>query len=103
MKATKCNTDMKSKKEEKLTLAQKCRFYITFSAASIGRSVETTNNENMNLTMICCIVAGILTFSLFLFLIPFVVDPAVATLNHNFVETPVECVVRLNKYILGKA
>ena len=47
------------------------------------------------------IISGICTFSIFLFLIPFVVDPAVATINHDFVETPVQCRVVLNKYILG--
>ena len=46
-------------------------------------------------------ISGICTFSIFLFLIPFVVDPAVATINHDFVETPVQCRVVLNKYILG--
>ena len=30
------------------------------------------------------------------------VDPAVATINHDFVKIPVECRVILNKYILGK-
>ena len=39
---------------------------------------------------------------MFLFLIPFVVDPALATINHDFVKTPVQCRVILNKYILGE-
>ena len=39
---------------------------------------------------------------MFLFLIPFVVDPALSTINHDFVEEPVECQVVVSKYILGK-
>ena len=38
---------------------------------------------------------------MFLFLIPFVVDPALSTINHDFVEEPVKCRVVLSKYILG--
>ena len=47
-------------------------------------------------------LSGICSFSVFLFLIPFVVDPALSTINHDFVEEPVECQVVVSKYILGK-
>ena len=74
-------TEGKEKKEKKeRTLAEKLKFYTTFSAASLA---------------IC-------TFSLFLFLIPFVIDPTVATINQDFIEEPVDCKVVLNKYILGE-
>ena len=71
--------DKKKEKKER-TLAEKIKFYTTFTAASLA---------------IC-------TFSLFLFLIPFVIDPTVATINQDFIEDPVQCKVVLNKYILGE-
>ena len=73
---------MGKKKEHKdRTLVEKIKFYTTFTAASLA---------------IC-------TFSLFLFLIPFVIDPTVATINQEFIEDPVECRVVLNRYILGES
>ena len=62
------------------TFPEKVKFYVTFTAASVA----------------------IFTFSLFLFLIPFVIDPTVATINQDFIEQPVQCRVVLNKYILGE-
>ena len=32
----------------------------------------------------------------FLFLVPFVLDPGISTLMHDFVEEPVHCKVRVN-------
>ena len=83
------------KNEKKETFRQKLKFYVTFAAASIGKKQLLDIHIN-NLRH-----EGICTFSLFLFLIPFVIDPALATINHDFVKTPVQCKVILNKYILG--
>ena len=39
----------------------------------------------------------------FLFLVPFVLDPAISTLMHQFVEEPVHCKVTSRKYFtVGK-
>lgn len=77
---------------------EKLKFYVTFSAAVIGKMIVL-----MNSTLYLTIPhPGICSFSLFLFLIPFIVDPALSTLNHDFIQEPVQCTVLLNKYILGK-
>ena len=52
-------------------------------------------------TFICAIIA-LSSFSALLFLVPFIVDPALATLTSDFVEQPTECVVVHSKYILGR-
>ena len=84
------------KKEKKQTFRQKLKFYVTFAAASVGKS-----SLKIELNLYNFFFLGICTFSLFLFLIPIVIDPALATINHDFVKTPVQCRVILNKYILG--
>ena len=63
------------------TVKSKIRFYATFSFAFI---------------FIC-------SFSGLMFLVPLVVDPALATITANFVEEPVQCRVVQSQYILGKS
>ena len=59
----------------------KCQFYATFTFA----------------------VVGMVSFSVLLFLVPFIVDPALATIMSDFSEKPVDCQVVQSKYILGRA
>jgi hypothetical protein len=47
-------------------------------------------------------VVALSSFSALLFLVPFIVDPALATLTSDFVEKPIECKVVHSKYTLGK-
>ena len=58
----------------------KVKFYVTFISAVVALS----------------------SFSALLFLVPFIVDPALATLTSDFVENPIECKVVHSKYTLGK-
>ena len=58
----------------------KCQFYATFTFA----------------------VVGMVSFSALLFLVPFIVDPALATIMSDFSEQPVDCTVVRSKYTLGK-
>ena len=39
-----------------------------------------------------------MSVSAFLFLVPFVLDPAISTMMHQFVERPVHCKVRRVEY-----
>ena len=57
----------------------KCQFYATFTFA----------------------VLGLGSFSVLLFLVPFAVDPTLATIMSDFSEMPVDCQVVQSKYILG--
>ena len=41
------------------------------------------------------------SFSIFVFLIPFVIDPACASLRGDFTESPAECRIVSSTYILG--
>lgn len=61
------------------TLQEQIKFYATFSFSLIA-------------------ITG---FSALMFLVPFIVDPALATLTADFVEKPVECRVILSRAILG--
>lgn len=72
----------KQKKKEKpvRTLQEKLKFYATFSFSLVA-------------------ISG---FSVLMFLVPFIVDPALATLTADFVEKPVECRVILSRAILGE-
>ena len=42
------------------------------------------------------------SFSVLLFLIPFIVDPTLASIMSDFSETPVSCNIVHSKYILGE-
>ena len=87
------NENIKEAESSGNNCLEKLKFYVTFSAAIVGKgSVKKKSRKS---------VLGICSFSVFLFLIPFVVDPALSTINHDFVEEPVECRVVLSKYILG--
>ena len=72
----------KQKKKERpvRTIQEKIKFYATFSFSLIA-------------------ITG---FSVLMFLVPFIVDPALATLTADFVEKPVECRVILSRAILGE-
>ena len=72
----------KQKKKERpaRTLQEKLKFYATFSFSLVA-------------------ISG---FSVLMFLVPFIVDPALATLTADFVEKPVECRVILSRAILGE-
>ena len=76
--------DVQSKDQLKIqsikTFKSTIRFYATFSFALIFLS----------------------SFSGFMFLVPLVVDPALATITANFVEKPVQCRVVHSQYVLGK-
>ena len=85
--------------KKNLDFRGKLKFYVTFSAAVVGKMIELYAVAVYNDTLY---PPGICSFSLFLFLIPFIVDPALSTLNHDFIQEPVQCKVLLNKYILGK-
>lgn len=61
------------------TVQEQIKFYATFSFSLIA-------------------ITG---FSALMFLVPFIVDPALATLTADFVEKPVECRVILSRAILG--
>ena len=63
------------------TFKESLRFYATFSFSLIA-------------------ITG---FSVLMFLVPFIVDPALATLTADFVEKPVECRVILSRAILGES
>ena len=62
------------------TVQEQIKFYATFSFSLIA-------------------ITG---FSALMFLVPFIVDPALATLTADFVEKPVECRGILSRAILGK-
>ena len=72
--------EVQAKIEPVKTVKSKIRFYATFSFAFI---------------FIC-------SFSGLMFLVPLVVDPALATLTANFVDSPVQCRVVHSQYILGE-
>ena len=78
-KAPKVNEEEKKKKDPYVTKA-KIKLYVTLTFASIF----------------------ITAFSGFMFLIPFVIDPTLAAIRANFVETPVECKIVKSQYVLGK-
>ena len=69
----------KKKEAPARTFKESLRFYATFSFSLIA-------------------ITG---FSVLMFLVPFIVDPALATLTADFVEKPVECRVILSRAILG--
>ena len=73
-------TDDQPKPKQEKNVKSKIRFYATFSFAFI---------------FIC-------SFSGLMFLVPLVVDPALATITANFVEEPVQCMVVHSQYILGE-
>ena len=101
-KSTPNSNNDKTKEKKKLTFKEKVKFYVTFAAASVGKILDLCFLSLLITLSFELMMIGICTFSLFLFLIPFVIDPAVATINHDFVEDPVQCRVILNQYILGK-
>ena len=72
----------KQKKKEvpARTFQESLKFYATFSFSLIA-------------------ITG---FSVLMFLVPFIVDPALATLTADFVDKPVECRVIFSRAILGK-
>ena len=72
----------KQKKKEvpARTFQESLKFYATFSFSLIA-------------------ITG---FSVLMFLVPFIVDPALATLTADFVDKPVECRVIVSRAILGK-
>ena len=70
----------KKKDSPARTFQEQIKFYATFSFSLIA-------------------ISG---FSVLMFLVPFIVDPALATLTADFVEKPVECRVTFSKAILGK-
>ena len=69
----------KKKESPARTPRETIRFYATFSFSLIA-------------------ISG---FSVLMFLVPFIVDPALATLTADFVEKPVECRVIFSRAILG--
>ena len=73
--------DYKPQPKPVKTVKSKIRFYATFSFAFI---------------FIC-------SFSGLMFLVPLVVDPALATISAQFVDDPVQCRVVQSNYILGEA
>ena len=107
------NENIKEAESSGNNCLEKLKFYVTFSAAVVGKGrVQKKKMKKVwnfpHLGWLIYIwkrwpscVSGICSFSVFLFLIPFVVDPALSTINHDFVEEPVECRVVLSKYILG--
>lgn len=60
-------------------MREQIRFYATFSLSLLA-------------------ISG---FSVLMFLVPFIVDPALATLTADFTEKPVECRVTLSRRVLG--
>ena len=70
----------KKKESPARTPRETIRFYATFSFSLIA-------------------ISG---FSVLMFLVPFIVDPALATLTADFVEKPVECRVIFSRAILGR-
>ena len=64
--------------EEKQRVA-KCQFYSTFTFS----------------------VVAMCSFAALLFLVPFIVDPALATIMSDFSSTPVDCAVVRSGYVLG--
>ena len=56
---------------------------------------ETTRLEDIKYytSLFLGTIAIVSTFA-FLFLVPFVLDPAISTMMHSFVEDPVHCKVR---------
>ena len=70
----------KKKDSPARTFQEQIKFYATFSFSLIA-------------------ITG---FSVLMFLVPFIVDPALATLTADFVEKPVECRVTFSRAILGK-
>ena len=70
----------KKKDSPARTFQEQIKFYATFSFSLIA-------------------ITG---FSILMFLVPFIVDPALATLTADFVEKPVECRVTFSRAILGK-
>ena len=64
--------------EEKRKLS-KCQFYSTFTFS----------------------VVAMCSFSALLFLVPFIVDPALATIMSDFSSTPVDCAVVRSGHVLG--
>ena len=69
----------KKKEEPVRTVQEQIKFYATFSFSLIA-------------------ITG---FSALMFLVPFIVDPALATLTADFVDKPVECRVTASRAILG--
>ena len=69
----------KKKDSPARTFQEQIKFYATFSFSLIA-------------------ITG---FSVLMFLVPFIVDPALAMLTADFVEKPVECRVTFSKAILG--
>ena len=70
----------KKKETPARTVKEQIKFYATFTFSLIA-------------------ISG---FSVLMFLVPFIVDPALATLTADFVEKPVECRVILSRQILGE-
>ena len=70
----------KKKESPARTLKEQIKFYATFTFSLIA-------------------ITG---FSVLMFLVPFIVDPALATLTADFVEKPVECRVIFSRPVLGK-
>ena len=74
-------TKQRKKEVPVMTIQERLKFYATFSFSLIA-------------------ITG---FSVLMFLVPFIVDPALATLTADFVEKPVECRVIFSRAILGKS